>query len=320
MAQQVTAAQLAKPVIAALNVAHSLTYTGQVHNDGPEWSNADTPVEQVIYPAQPSNLTEAFAFLAAAKTWWNLHLGYADASPSDHIFAHKVADGANILTSSAFDYATYTAAARTALILLLNDLYTQYENHRKNSGGTWHTAVDTENYIGTSLTITGSAPDSELVERLNLLKALVNDHVVLTSGGVHSSADTGDVTAIPNAIYSGGIDYATAILLINDLRTKLIAHMGSATYHAAADTVNLVTVGAMTVTAGFNTLINEMITKYPTHIASTTYHNVADSTNTLSASSVSSLGQVLAAAQDLYTQMQGHSRMASVDRAFRLIS
>ena len=103
------------------------------------------------------------------------------------------------------------------------------------------------------------------MERLDLLKALVNDHVVLTSGGVHSSADTGDVTAIPNAIYSGGIDYATAILLINDdLRTKLIAHMGSGTYHAAADTVNLVTVGAMTVT-GFNTLINEMITKYPTH-------------------------------------------------------
>ena len=110
----------------------------------------------------------------------------------------------------------------------------------------------------------------------------------------------------------------TTVKSIPDALSDLKA--SAATYHAAADTVNLVTAPAPTVTAGFNTLINEMISKYPTHIASTTYHNVADTTNTLTASSVSSLGQVLAAAQDLYTQMQGHVREASNDRAFRLIA
>lgn len=319
MAQQVTAAQLSTTLISAFNAAHSTTYTGKVHNDGPEWSNAATPVEQLIYPASPTTITDAFAFLAAAKTFWNTHLGYADVATTDHIYAHKVADGANVLTSAAFDYATFASGARVAIITLLNDLYTQYDAHRKNTGGVWHTAADTVNFVGVPLTITGSASDIEIVERLNLIKGIINDHVV-TTGSVHGSADTGDVSSAPNATSAATMDYAAVIVLITDLRTKLIAHMGSGTYHAIADTVNLVTAPAPTVTAGFNTLINEMITKYPTHIGSTTYHNVADSTNTLTASSVSTLGQVLAAAQDLYTQMQGHVRMASADRAFRLIT
>ena len=320
MAQQVTSAQLSTTLINAFNAAHSTTYTGMVHNDGPEWSNAATPLEQLVYPASPTTITEAFAFLSAAKTFWNAHLTYADVATTDHIFAHKVADGANVLTSAVFDYATFTSTARVAIVTLLNDLYTQYDAHRQNTGGSWHAAVDSVNYVGVPLTITGSATDQEIVERLNLLKSVVNDHVVNTAGGVHSSADTGDVSTSPSATSTTTMDYAAVIVLITDLRTTLIAHMGSATYHAAADTVNLVTAPAPTVTAGFNTLINEMISKYPTHIASTTYHNVADTTNTLTASSVSSLGQVLAAAQDLYTQMQGHVREASNDRAFRLIA
>jgi len=320
MAQQVNSSQLSTTLISAFNAAHSVTYTGNVHNDGPEWSNAATPVEQTIFPASPTTITEAFAFLAAAKTFWNAHLGYADVTPSDHIYAHKIADGSNVLTSTAFDYATFASTARVAIVTLLNDLYTQYDAHRKNTGGSWHAAVDAVNYVGVPLTITGSATDQEIVERLNLLKSVVNDHVVNTTGGVHGSADTGDVSSAASATSTTTMDYAAVIVLITDLRTKLIAHMGSATYHAAADTVNLVTAAAPTVSAGFNTLINEMISKYPTHIGSTSYHNVADSTNTLTASSVSTLGQVLAAAQDLYTQMQGHVRMASNDRAFRLIA
>ena len=120
--------------------------------------------------------------------------------------------------------------------------------------------------------------------------------MVLTSGGVHSSADTGDVTAIPTRYTLGGNDYATAILLINDHGPSSRPH-GQCTHHAAADTANPVTVGAMTVTAGFNTLINEMITKYPSPHRQ--HHLLTRDPPTRSASSVV-LGQVLAAAGPVY--------------------
>lgn len=323
MAQQFTAAQLPLNIAAALNAGHSTTYSGMVHYDGPEWSSDAVPIEQKVFAASPTSLSEAFAFLAAAKVFLNLHFGYADAVVADHIFAHKVADGANVITSTPYDYATFAATARGLTITLLNDLFTQYEGHRTNNGGVWHTVVDVFNYVGVPLTITGGVTDQEIVERLNLLKAVINDHVVLTSGTQHSSADTGDVSTAANGIYflpSGGIDYSTCILLITDLRTKLIAHMGSATYHAIADTVNLVTAPAPTVTAGFATLVNEIITKYDLHIASTTYHNVADATNPSGLSAVSAIGQVLAATQTLFTKITAHVRMASADRAFRLVA
>ena len=159
MAQQVTATARQTGHRRALNVAHSLTYTGQVHNDGPEWSNADTPVEQVIFSAQPSKSHRGVRLLGRGQDVVEPSPRLRGCQPSDHIFAHKGGRWGEHPHFVCVRLCDVYAAARTALILLLNDLYTQYENHRKNSGGTWHTAVDTENYIGTSLTITGSAPD-----------------------------------------------------------------------------------------------------------------------------------------------------------------
>lgn len=317
MAQLVSSSQLSAVVRAALNAQHALG-GGFPHNDGPEWSNADPPVEQVLAGPSPSTATQAAALIVAAKAFINLHFGYADAVNGDKIFAHNVADGANTLSSNMDAWSSIEATLREASRLFANDLGDRYEKHRLNTGGAWHTTVDTLNYLGSPAALPVGATDQQIAERLNLLKALIADHVI-KQGGTHASADTGNVSSVANIIYDAttGMDWDKLLALCTDLRAKFIAHLTSGGIHAVNDSANAVTATAPALPSGWNNLVNEIITDWDLHVVNTTYHNFADSDNALGLGSVTTVAGMLAAAQSIYTKVLAHVRAAPRSRAWR---
>lgn len=126
------------------------------------------------------------------------------------------------------------------------------------------------------------------------LVALVNDlrtdmlaHFILTAGSVHLAADT----TSDDGVAAAASDLATALTLVNTLRTALIAHAANTTAHTVADTA--ITSGTLPA-AALNaqeavTLANALKAAYNTHRVklTSTIHGAADNTNVTSSADAS---------------------------------
>jgi len=315
MAQQVASASVTVAQMHAHNATHSMWGALYPHNDGAEWSNADPPVEDVLTGGSPTTLSAAVTVLNNARTLFNAHLGRYDATSGDNIYAHKANDGANLITAAAMSSgATYEATMLAALITLVAECTTDYGNHISNTGATPHTAADTTNVLGTSYTMTTA---DHVAERLNALKALFNDHIVLTSGSVHGA--TGAVDAI-TAANASATDYDSMRTLANQLKAKLNAHAAqvAAIHGGGADAVNTVSGADVSYPSGIFDLGTEMITRLNAHFPSTTYHNVAD-TQLIVASTPSTIATLITLAQEVYTDLTAHIRAAPSSRAMRRV-
>jgi hypothetical protein len=327
MAQQVHSAECSQAMMIAHNSSHSLLAGGFPHYDGPEYgpdasgSPARTPV-QLLGTAMPNSAAEAAALIIAAKDFVNAHFNYADEVLGEKWYAHKVKDLAHLISSVMGSWSTVEAAMLEAARILVNDMCTKYEAHRLNQGGSWHSLIDTNNNVGTPLTFTALQWTGQVgIERTNYLKALFNDHIVLTAGGVHSAADVGNVVTAANALYSGitGPDWSTWLTLLADLRTKLIAHPPTVV-HNDPDLLNIVTAPLPTVPAGTFDLVNELLTDWNLHVVDVAYHDVADGGNQTVLLVVTNIGEMITAAQQLYTAINAHVEAAPISRSIRRVA
>lgn len=179
---------------------------------------------------------------------------------------------------------------------------------------------------GTAETIatTQGAPStlSAAIDVFNEAKRILNLHY-----GYHNTGGTAGVfahkaadTAIAVADLSAGSVYDAALLavvktLVDELRTDYTAHIASASYHASADTANILG-GAPTITtwAEAASELNNLKAQYTAHIANASYHDAADSTNTIGAANCSStdLDSIIALANDLKEEFNDHLDEAGV--------
>lgn len=314
----------------AHNSLHAVNTGSQVHNDGPEY-DADPTGSPSRCPAflpgtsSPVSAQQAADFLIAFKEWYqSYHKGMADEAVGEAWYAHKVPDVTNVITLGMSPWTVTESDLSEMARVLVNDLSTRYEGHRTNNGGVWHTAVDGSNILGTPLTFTGGISGTWTLqagaERATLLKALMNDHFVLTTGSVHASADSGNVITSPNVSYGmSGIDWPAFITLLTEMRTKMISHVGNGTVHAIADTTNVVSAPVPAPGAGTFDMANQIITVWGAHIASTTHHNSNDTAAALVTTSVTTIAHMIALAQELYTKSRLHANNAPASRAIRLV-
>lgn len=123
------------------------------------------------------------------------------------------------------------------------------------------------------LDITGTwgyapSPLGLVIDAANELKAKYELH--RASGAYHSTPD------IVNAVTTiAPVDLTTAMALLNEIRTDMIAHFADVTVHLVADT-SPPTSPAATDLATANALANNLIAAFNAHIASTTAHTTAD--------------------------------------------
>ena len=113
-----------------------------------------------------------------------------------------------------------------------------------------------------------------------------------------------------NVVTSGvAVDLEGVVILSHEEATDYTAHIGSGTYHSAADSTNTLT--ATTVQNKLRTLINEIKTDYEAHRILTTgpVHGAADSTNAVTEASVAATvtkAEFVALGNDLKAQLNAH--------------
>lgn len=313
MAQKIASANITAAEAAAHNSHHAQLGSGlYIHNDGPEWSDANPPVEDVLSGGSPTTLSGAISTLNSARSLFNAHLGYYDATSGDRAYAHNSQDTTNPLTTAAMSSSTtYETSMLSGLITLVAELTTDYTAHIANL--TSHTAADTTNTVGTTYTMTTA---DHVAERLNLLKSLFNDHIVLTSGSVHGSSGSADACSTANA---SATDYDSMKALANDLKSKFNSHLGrGTTIHLAADATNTVSSSDVSYPSGLFDLGTELISKFNSHFGSAVFHNAADAT-VISAATPSTIAGLITLAAEVYTDLTAHLRAAPLSRAVRRV-
>lgn len=313
MAQKIASANITAAEAAAQNSSHAqLAGSLYIHNDGPEWSDANPPVEDVLSGGSPTTLSGAISTLNSARTLFNNHLGFYDATSGDHIYAHNSQDTTNPITTAAMSSeSTYTTPMLTAAITLAQELTTDYIAHIANLSA--HGAADTLNVPGTTYTMTTA---DHVAERLNLLKALFNDHIILTAGGIHGASGSTDNCSTANA---SATDWDSIKTLANALKLKFNAHLAQgAAIHTAADATNTTSASDVAYTSGLFDLGTEMITKLNAHFGSAVFHNAADTT-TIAASTPSTVALLITLAAEVYTDLTAHLRAAPLSRAVRRV-
>ncbi len=316
MALSFAALQVSASLALSLNADHAQVGALFPHNDGPEFSGSP-PVASILSGSAPTTATQAWALMTAAVALLNTHFGMADGVNGDHIFAHNIVDGANIITGTMPSWSSVEATLLSTCFTLLNDLAAKYEAHRLNSGGVFHTTVDTVNYLGGPL-LPGGATPQMMVERANLLAGLLSDHVI-KEGGTHSAPDGGDVVSAANAVYDPtlGTDWDKMITLVAQLQTKLNAHEGNGV-HALADAVNTSAAALVALPGGWNALAAEIKTKFEAHRILLPQHNFVDSTDTLTYSSPpTTVAGMIAAGVQVFNAVNGHIQAAPISRAYR---
>lgn len=330
MAQRLNSSITDPTLVALLNNVHKSIVTSPVtHADGPEYDQTSLAELQITnWPASgsaPASPAQAQDFLANAKTYLNLHLGRndSDGTYGAGIYAHKVADSVNTISSAPASWTAAEAALSEATRIMVNEMSTDYEGHRSAPATTIHHIVDADHYIGQSpLTFTNGEWNMQKgVERINLLKQLWNDHVTTYAvNGVHSATDAASVVAAANCTYDSvsGTDWYKVIALLTEMYPKMNNHFANGTIHDVADT-RTITSPLPAEPGDTYTLLNEMLTDYAAHRVSTTYHYGADSTNTVATSApVTDLATLVTAAAQLFTAIYGHARMAPTSKAARL--
>jgi len=327
MSQQIHLSDISEAAMNAHNAVHAALASGSVHYDGPEYgpdasgSPPRTPIILVGGVAPPANANEAAAFIIACKDFVNAHLTYADGVLGEKWYAHKVPDTLNTITNVMGPWSAVESALLEAARILVNDCCTLYENHRRNIGGNWHAAIDTANNLGTPITYTFAQWTGQVgVERTNYLKALFNDHIVLTAGGVHSASDGGNTITAANALFDmvTGVDWPSWLTLLTDMRAKMIAHPPTAV-HMAPDNTNIVTAPLPSVPSGVFDLVNEILTDWNLHVPSTTFHAIEDSASQTSILVVATIADMITAAQQLYDKVRQHVQSAPLSRSIRRV-
>lgn len=322
MARQYTTGTMPQGLIDGLNETHRAVVgleTSKPHYDGSEYNASN--VEQVPDSGAVTTLATAVNAANRIKAILGDHYSRGNAGSGKKIYAHKTADAANVIATADMSAgSTYEATLLASLIALVDELRTDYELHRRNlkadgvTSTSAHVAADATYYLGAVPTLTTF---EDVTEALNNLKAQYEGHRAFSSGGSpHPSADSTNTISSPNAV-STNLD--SLVMLANELRTDLIAHMADATAHSAADTFNPISGSAVGYPSGLFTLANELRTSYEAHRASTTYHESADSTNTISASAASTVAGLITLVAELYTDVAAHLRNAPVSQAHRLV-
>lgn len=126
------------------------------------------------------------------------------------------------------------------------------------------------------------------------LRTKYNAHRILTASSVHAGADTTN-TVVATTIASK----ATAITVLNALKTAFNAHCGNVTScHGAADTTNPVVLADLASTATWSqiqAMVDAIRTGYEAHrvLTSGSVHGSADSTNTAGVAAVGSVQTVV---------------------------
>jgi len=123
---------------------------------------------------------------------------------------------------------------------LLNEIATDYEAHRTNGGGAWHTAPDGVNAIGAVFPPTSQA---ECVLLVNDIYTQYEAHRILVGGGpCHGQADG---TNVANPALFPCVTLDDVVAGANELKTVFNLHrtedLGMPLVHAIDDTVNVVT-------------------------------------------------------------------------------
>ena len=90
----------------------------------------------------------------------------------------------------------------------------------------------------------------------NAIKTAYNTHCAVASGQHHKAADTTNTVTAANAS-----DELSLVALVNEIKTKLTAHMAATTVHYFADTKHTITTADATDTATAIALLTELIGK-----------------------------------------------------------
>jgi hypothetical protein len=119
---------------------------------------------------------------------------------------------------------------------------------------------------------------SILLTRLDSLITSVNMMIIRDRGQNPHKVDDATVETNPD-----GTTQATTQTMINALKAKYNTHIGSTTYHAAADATNAIAAADMSDLATGYTLANEMKTDFAAHVILMTAHITKDNSMTVDA-------------------------------------
>lgn len=204
---------------------------------------------------------------------------------------------------------TTQASSKATAYALANSLKTTYNAHRvvllDATEGAVHGAADATN-VTEFTTLTATSTWQEIIDAANELRTDYEAHRILTTGSVHAAADS---THVISAAASSGVSthtndddvtaqvaasdattLATAIILVNAIKTAYEAHRiveeddAEAVVHTAADETNTATYDSLLSTATLlevNGLMEDVITAYTAHLADTSAHANADTSNTV---------------------------------------
>lgn len=114
-------------------------------------------------------------------------------------------------------------------------------------------------------------PASFLLTRMDALITSVNAMIVRDRGQNPHKIDDPNVVTIVDAY-----DLASNQTLLNDIKSKYNTHIGSTTYHAAADATNTIVAANQSDQATGQTLANECKTDFPLHSILMTAHITKD--------------------------------------------
>lgn len=311
MALQFAANTVPANLVTALNLQHAALWSaGPVHYDLAEVDPLG--VEQVpatFYASAITTLSGACNAANKIKAIYNDHLGRA----SIQIYAHKTADVANpVSTADMADGSTYDAAMLASIKTLVDELRLDYAAHTANTGGVWHTAVDTVDILGGAPAINDWA---DLAEALNNLKAQYEGHRSQgASLSIHVVADSTNTLTAPNAVST---DPDSCLVLANQLKARLNAHRTQAGVHALDDSINVVSAADAAYPANLFGLANALKSAYNTHRASTTYHATGDSTNVVTGADATTVTTLIALVEELRTDLTAHLRAGPASYAVR---
>lgn len=149
--------------------------------------------------------------------------------------------------------------------------------------------------------------------------------VLSIQGGENQEIDFGAGTETTAALYAAVIDAAisggqaiaetdslTAMIgSLNQMKASYVAHGASATIHAVADAVNLITAADASDQATSETLANDLKAIYNAHRTQATVHINDDATNIVTAPNATNLPTLVTLVADLKVQLNAHYAMES---------
>ena len=188
-------------------------------------------------------------------------------------------------------------SSASQVILLANDLRTQYEAHRLDD--TVHGVADVTNPIVAPVATTLSTA----ITLLNDIKAKLVPHQALLAG-VHFNADVTNVVTAADAT-----DLVTAVTLANDLRTQYEAHRtdNGGIYHPITDRDHVITAPVVDdATANGIARANDWREKYLLHVVQYRVHLADDGENVVLPSGATDLSTAIVLANAEKDQFNKH--------------